>query len=114
VAAGVHRPSTGPRHDPQWILLGMSPTQTPGTRAGWADSIGAAAAAALTAWHMARMAGAVYGQLGAVRRPKAARPRWLEPSPKSPRSRCKGRVPAKNGLRCLHHFQQKEPRRQFT
>src|SRR5262249_41420663 len=31
-------------------------------------------------------------QLGEVRRPKAARPRWLEPSPKSPRSRRKGRV----------------------
>src|SRR5262245_20865300 len=38
------------------------------------------------------MAGAGYGQLGEVRRPKAARPRWLEPSPKSPRSRCKGCV----------------------
>src|SRR5262249_45217268 len=27
------------------------------------------------------MAGAGYGQLGEVRRPKAAQPRWLEPSP---------------------------------
>jgi hypothetical protein len=50
-----------PRHDPQWTLFGMSPTQTPGTRAGWADSIEAAKAAALTAWHMARMGGAGYG-----------------------------------------------------
>src|SRR5215813_4238682 len=37
------------------------PTQTPGTRAGWADSMEAAEAAALTAWHMARMGGAGYG-----------------------------------------------------
>src|SRR5262249_51347360 len=67
----------------------MSPTQTPSTCAGWSDSIETAEAADLTAWHMARMAGAGYGQLGEVRRPNAAPPRWLEPSPKSLRSRCR-------------------------
>jgi len=84
----------------------MSPTQTPSTCAGWSDGIETAEAAGLTAWHMARMAGAGYGQLGEVRRPNAARPRWLEPSLKSLRSRCRGRVPAKNGYSCLHHFLQ--------
>jgi len=62
----------------------MSPTQTLGRRAGWADSIEAAKAAALTAWHMARRAELVTAARE-VRRSKAARPRWLEPSPKFPR-----------------------------
>jgi hypothetical protein len=50
VAGHVYRPAVGPRQDPHWMLLGTSPTECPGSRAGWEESIDAAKRHLLDAW----------------------------------------------------------------
>jgi hypothetical protein len=50
LARRVHRPGSGPRHDPHWMLLGTSNTECPGPRAGWAERIEAAKADLMRAW----------------------------------------------------------------